>query len=87
MWAQYDFQVCVCNSNIGTYFFNDKTGLLVILVECIVLQAPFLDITRMSMSTVSLLAYLGSGITCLLNAFFLTYDLNSFTFDLKTFLL
>ena len=32
------------------------------------LHSPFLDVTRMSMSTVSFLAQLGSGILCLLNA-------------------
>ena len=40
-------------------------GLLVILVDCMNILSPFLDVTRMSMSTVSFLAQLDSGIICL----------------------
>ena len=40
-------------------------SLLVILIDCMVFQSPFLDVTRMSMSIVSLLAQLDSGILCL----------------------
>ena len=40
-------------------------GLLVILIDCIIFLSPFLDITRMSMSTVSFLAQLDSEILCL----------------------
>ena len=39
--------------------------LLVILIDCIIFLSPFLDVTRMSMSTVSFLAQLDSGILCL----------------------
>ena len=35
-------------------------GLLVILINCIIFLSPFVDITRMSMSTVSFLAELDS---------------------------
>ena len=40
-------------------------GLLVILIDCMIFQSPSLDVTRMSMSTVSFLAQLDSGILCL----------------------
>ena len=40
-------------------------GLLVILIDCMIFLSPFLDVTRMSMSTVSFLAQLDSGILCL----------------------
>ena len=43
--------------------------LLIILIDCMIFQSPFLDVTRMSMSTVSFLAQLDSGILCLQNAF------------------
>ena len=41
----------------------------VILIDCMIFLSPFLEVTRMSMSTVSFLAELGSGIFCLQNAF------------------
>ena len=37
-------------------------GLLVILIDCMIFLSPFLDVTRMFMSTVSFLAWLNSGI-------------------------
>ena len=40
-------------------------GLLVSLIDCMISLSPFLDLTRMSMSTVSFLAQLNSGILCL----------------------
>ena len=40
-------------------------GLLVILIDCMVFLSPFLDVTKMSMSIVSFLAKLDSGILCL----------------------
>ena len=46
-----------------------KEGLLVILTDCKIFLSPFLDITRMSMSGVSFLTQLDSGILCLLDAF------------------
>ena len=45
-------------------------GLLVILIDCMIFLSPFLDVTRMSMSTVSFLTELESEILCQLNAFF-----------------
>ena len=40
-------------------------SLLVILIDCMIFLSPFLDVTRMSMSVVSFLAKLDSGILCL----------------------
>ena len=42
-----------------------KEGLLVILIDCTIFLSPFLDITRMPMSTVSFLTHLDSGILCI----------------------
>ena len=42
-----------------------EEGLLVILIDFMIFLSPFLDFTRMSMSTVSLLAQLDCGIFCL----------------------
>ena len=42
-----------------------KGGLLVILRDSMIFLSPFLDVTRMSMSTVSFLERLNSGIFCL----------------------
>ena len=39
--------------------------LLGILIDCMIFLSPFLDVTRMSMSTVSFLVQLDSGILCL----------------------
>ena len=39
-----------------------RGGLLVILIDCMIFTSPSLDVTRMSMSTVSFLAQLDSGI-------------------------
>ena len=51
------------------HFLFLKGGLLVILIDYMIFLSPFLDVTRMSMSTVSFLAQLNSGILCLWNAF------------------
>ena len=40
-------------------------GLLVILIDCMIFLSPFPDVTRISMSIVSFLAQLESGILCL----------------------
>ena len=42
-----------------------RGGLLVIPIDCMIFLSPFLDVTRMSMSTVSFLAQLNSGILCI----------------------
>ena len=46
------------------YFLFLDGGLLVILIDCIIFLSLFLDVTRMSMSTITLLAQLGCGILC-----------------------
>ena len=47
------------------HFLIFKGGLLAVLIVCMTRLSPFLDVARMSMSTVSFLAQLGSGILCL----------------------
>ena len=47
------------------HFLFIKGGLLVILIGWMIFLSPFLHVTRMSMSTVSFLAQLNSGILCL----------------------
>ena len=42
-----------------------KGGLLVILIDCMIFLSPFLNVTRLSMSTVSFLAQLDSRIISL----------------------
>ena len=49
------------------YFFFPKGDLLIILVDCMIFLSTSLDVTRMSMSTVSFLAQLDSGIICVQN--------------------
>ena len=46
------------------HFLFLEGGLLVILIDCMIFLSPFLDVKRMSMSTVSFLAQLDSGILC-----------------------
>ena len=47
------------------YFLILEGGLLIILIDCMIFLSPFLDVTRISISTVSFLAQLDSGILCL----------------------
>ena len=47
------------------HFLILEEGLLIILIDCMIFLSPFLDVTRMSMSTVSFLTHLDSGILCL----------------------
>ena len=51
--------------------------LLVILIDCLIFLSPFLDVTRISMSTVSFLAQLDSEFS-FSRMLFLTYDPNGF---------
>ena len=46
------------------HFLILEQGLLFILIDCIIFLLPFLDIIRMSMSTVSFFAQLDCGILC-----------------------
>ena len=47
------------------HFLFLEIGLLVILIACMIFLPPFLDVRRMSISTVSFPAELDSGILCL----------------------
>ena len=47
------------------HFLILEGHLLFILIDCMIFLSPFLDVARMSMSTVSFLAQLDSGILCL----------------------
>ena len=51
------------------HFLFLEGGLLIILIDCMIFLSPSPDVTRMSISTVSFLAQLDSGILCLQNAF------------------
>ena len=56
-----------CSSELAQLvpFLFWEGGQLVILIDCMVFLSPFLDVTRVSMSTVSFLTQLDSGILCL----------------------
>ena len=69
-----DFSVTIsrCYKDVYVNSFFPRTarlflegGQLVIVIDCVIFLSPFLDVTRMSMSTVSFLAQLGCGILCL----------------------
>ena len=47
------------------HFLFLKGGLPIILINCMIFLSTFLDVTQISMSTVSFLAQLYSGIFCL----------------------
>ena len=54
-----------CSSELAHHFLILEVGLIVILIDCMIFLSPLLDVIRMSMSTVSFLAQLDSGIFCL----------------------
>ena len=53
------------NCLIWFHFLIVEGGLPVILIDFMIFLSPFLDVARMSMSTVFFIAQLGSGILCL----------------------
>ena len=53
------------SSELAHHFLILEVGLIVILIDCMIFLSPLLDVIRMSMSTVSFLAQLDSGIFCL----------------------
>ena len=71
MWLAQVFSIGITLVNVlqkwhnWFHFLFIEVGLLVILVDCMIFLSPFLDVTRMPMSTVSFLAQLNSGILCL----------------------
>ena len=63
----YKYYFGRCSSELAHWFhflFLEE-GLLVILIGFMIFLSLFLDLTRMSMSTVSFLAQLNTGICCL----------------------
>ena len=71
MWPAYVFSICITLVDVlqnwlnWFHFLFLEVGLLVILIDCKILWLPILNVTRMSMSTVSLLAQLDSRIVYL----------------------
>ena len=71
MWPAQVFSVGITladvlqNSLNWLHFLLLEEGLLVILIDGMIFLSPFLDVTGMSMSTLSFLAQLDSGIVCL----------------------
>ena len=63
----YSYCVFRCSSTLAQLLPlpYSRGGLLVILIDCMIFLSPFLDFTRMSMSTVSFLRQLDFGILCL----------------------
>ena len=47
------------------HFLLLEGGVFVILIDCMIFLSPLLDVIRMSMATVSVLAQVESGIICL----------------------
>ena len=63
----YRYYLCKCFQNWFNWyhFLFLKGSLLIIVLDCMTFLSPFLDVTRMSMSAVSFLTQLDSGILCL----------------------
>ena len=68
LFYRYYFGRCSLNWVKWFHFLFLKEGLLIILIYCMIFLSPFLDVTKMSMSTVSFIAQLDSGILYLENA-------------------
>ena len=68
LFYRYYFDRCSQNRLNWFHFLFLEGGLLIILIDYMIFQSPLLDVTRMSMSTVSFLAQLDSRILCLKNA-------------------
>ena len=64
LFYMYCFGRCSSELALVPCPFSQRS-LLVILIDCMIFLSPFLDATRMSMSTVSFLTQLNSGILCL----------------------
>ena len=65
LFYRYYFSRFLQNWRNWFHFLFLEEGLLVILIDCMVFLSPFLDVTKMSMSTASFLALIDSGILCL----------------------
>ena len=47
------------------HFLILEVGLIITLIDCMIFLSPFVDVTRISMPTVSFFTRLDSGILCL----------------------
>ena len=66
----YMYYFCRCSSKLAELVpLRYSLGGVLVLIDCWIFLSPFLDVTRMSMSTFSFLTQLDPGILCLLNAF------------------
>ena len=65
LFYRYYFGRCYLNWLNWFHFLLIEGDLLVILIDCMIFVTPFLDVTRMSMSTVYFLIQLDTGILCL----------------------
>ena len=65
LFCSYYFDRCLSELTQLVPLFFLEGGLLIILIDCMIFLLPFLDVTRMSMSGVSLPTQLDSGIICL----------------------
>ena len=69
LFPRYYFGRCHSDWLNWLHFLILEECLLVILIDCMIFSSPFLGVTGISMSTVSFLAQLDSGIPCLQNVF------------------
>ena len=77
------FNLVITLANVHLNWLNwfhflilEEGGLLVILIDCMIFLLPFMDVARMSMSTVN-------RILCLIECFRLTYDLSGLKFRIN----
>ena len=77
LFYRYYFSNVLQNRCNWFHFFFLEEGLLVILIDCTIFLSRFLDVTRMSMPTVSFFAQLDWN-SLPIKCFPLTYDLSGF---------
>ena len=65
LFYRYYFGICSSELTQLVPLPYSRGSLLIILIHCMIFLSPSLDVTRMSMLTVSFLAQLGYGILCL----------------------
>ena len=75
MWAAEVFSIGITLVDVlrnclnWFHFLFLEGGLLVFLIDCMIFLSPFLNVTRMSTSTVRFLVQLDPGLLCLWNAY------------------
>ena len=81
--------VDVCLNTVNWFHFVFLNGgLLVIKIDCIIFLSPFIDVTRISISTVSFLAQQTLSLHILpIECFTLNYDLSGIKFRISRHLL